>query len=122
MKIRGERRRPRQVAGLIQDHLSRLFIQEVQPLFSSLITVTRVEMTADLLTARVFLTVLGPDDPAAVLAALGKKKNHVRRSVAAAINLKYNPELFFELDRAPEWDSRLDQLIKQVKTDEQGSD
>jgi ribosome-binding factor A len=122
LKIREERRRPRQVAGLIQDHLSRFFIQEVQPLFSSLITVTRVEMTVDLMSARVFLTVLGPDDPAAVLAALAKKKNHVRRSVATAINLKYNPELFFELDRAAEWDSRLDQLIKQAKTDEQGSD
>ena len=122
MNIREERRRPRRVAGLIQDHLSRLFIQEVQPLFSSLITVTRVEMTADLLSARVFLTVLGPDDPAAVLAALEKKKNHVRRSVAAAINLKYNPQLFFELDQTPEWSSRLDQLIKQVKSDEQGSD
>jgi ribosome-binding factor A len=112
MRAKEERRRPKRVAGLIHHHLSQCLIREVQPLFSSLITVTRVEMTADLLTARVFLTILGPDDPATVLEVLNKKKNALRRSVASAVNLKYNPELIFELDLTPEWESRLNRLIK----------
>ncbi|MCJ7611220.1 MAG: 30S ribosome-binding factor RbfA [Candidatus Aminicenantes bacterium] len=122
MKTKEERRRPKRVSGLIHHHISQCLIQEVQPLFSSLVTVIRVEMTADLLTARVFLTVLGPDDPTAVLEVLDKKKSYLRRSVASAVNLKYNPELFFELDLTPEWESRLNRLIKQTKTDEQGTD
>ena len=122
MRAKEERRRPKRVAELIHHHLSPCLIREVQPLFSSLITVTRVEMTADLLTARVYLTVLGPDNPEAVLAVLDKKSHFLRRSVASAINLKYNPELFFELDRTPEWESRLNRLIKKAKADEQGTD
>jgi ribosome-binding factor A len=122
MRAKEERRRPKRVAELIHHHLSKCLIHEVQPLFSSLITITRVEMTADLLTARVFLTVLGPDDPMGVVEALNKKKGHLRRSVASAVNLKYNPQLIFERDLTPEWESRLNRLMEQTKTDEQGTD
>lgn len=122
MRAKEERRRPKRVAELIHHHLSQCLIREVQPHYSSLITITRVEMTADLLTARIYLTVLGPDDPAAVLEVMTKKKNSLRRSVASAVNLKYNPQLFFELDPTPEWESRLNRLIKQAKADEQGTD
>ncbi|MBN2198760.1 MAG: 30S ribosome-binding factor RbfA [Candidatus Aminicenantes bacterium] len=115
-------RRPKRVSGLLRNHLGQILIREVQPLFSSLITVTRVAMTPDLLTARVFLTVLGPDDPHRVLQAVEDRAPQLRQSVASAVNLKYNPQLVFELDPEPEWQLRLDDLIPRTNDDDQESD
>ena len=55
--------RTRRVAELVQAELSRLLITEFQDAASGLLTVTRVEMTPDLLTARVFLSVFGTAGP-----------------------------------------------------------
>ncbi len=115
-------RRPRRVAELLREHLGRVLIRDIQPRFASLVTVTRVEMTPDLLTARVFLSVLGPDDPHLVFQALEEAKPDLRRSIARSVNLKYNPALLFELDPNPEWESKLDSLIQRTKTDDQEAD
>ena len=112
-------RRPKRVAGLIQDTMSRVFIQEVQPLFQGLITVTRVEMPPDLKSAKVYLTVLGADEPARILETIRQKSRHYRKILASTVNLKYNPELFFFLDPVPEYESRIDDLIARLKKNDE---
>ncbi len=110
-----EGRRQKRVSNLIQDELSRVFIQEVQPLFDCIITVTRVEMPADLKTATVFFTVMGQADKDRVAESLGQRAGHFRKILASTVNLKYNPELFFVLDPVPEYESRIDELIALTK-------
>jgi len=107
--------RTRRVAELIQAELSRLLIAEFQDADSGLLTVTRVEMTPDLLTARVFISVFGPGDPAELLGRLEKGKGYIRRTLASRIELKYNPQLFFALDPGPGHQERIDRLIEETK-------
>lgn len=108
-------RRPKRVAGLIQEEMSRLLIREVQPHFDGLVTVTRVEMPADLRSATVFLTVMGSADAELVLNSVRQRIGHFRKSIASAVNLKYNPELFFVLDPVPAYESRIDELLTRTK-------
>lgn len=108
-------RRPQRVAGLIQAELSRLFIREFQDLGAGLLAVTRVEMAADLRTARVFVSVFAGGDAAAALARLEHRKGHIRRVLASRVNLRYNPELIFALDPVPEYEDRLDALVEKSK-------
>lgn len=107
--------RARRVAELIRGELSLLLLTEFQEPGSGLLTVTRVEMTPDLMTARVFLSVYGGGDPAAVLGRLERGRGALRRALASRIKLKYNPELFFALDPGPEHQDRIDQLIEETK-------
>jgi ribosome-binding factor A len=107
--------RTRRVAELIRSELSRLLITEFQDPASGLLTVTRVEMTPDLLTARVFLSVFGAADPAALLDRLERSRGALRRALASRVKLKYNPELFFALDPGPEHQDRIDRLIEETK-------
>ncbi len=107
--------RPRRVAELVQAELSRLLIGEFQDPSSGLLTVTRVEMTPDLHSARVYLSVFGTADPRDLLARIEKSKGHIRRTLASRIKLKYNPELFFALDPGPEHQERIDRLIEETK-------
>ena len=107
--------RTRRVAELIRTELSRLLIAEVQDPALGLLTLTRVEMTPDLLTARVFLSVFGAEDPAALLALIERSRGALRRALASRVKLKYNPELFFALDPGPEHQDRIDRLIEETK-------
>jgi len=107
--------RPRRVAELVQAELSRLLITEFQDPSSGLLTVTRVEMTPDLHSARVYFSVFGTADPQDLLARIEKGKGRIRRTLASRVRLKYNPELFFALDPGPEHQERIDRLIEETK-------
>jgi ribosome-binding factor A len=108
-------RRPKRIASLLTEALGRIFIEDVQGGVPGLVTVTRVEMSADLMTARVVLSVFGAPDPAAILELLEMRKGHIRKTLASRINLRYNPQLIFELDPSPEYEERLDRLLESTK-------
>jgi ribosome-binding factor A len=107
--------RTRRVAELVRTELSRLLITEFQDPAAGLLTVTRVEMTPDLLTARVYLSVFGAEDPGAQLERIERSKGAIRRVLASRVKLKYNPELIFALDPGPDHQDRIDKLIEEAK-------
>jgi ribosome-binding factor A len=107
--------RTRRVAELVRSELSRLLLTEFQDPSSGLLTVTRVVMTPDLLTARIYLSVFGGQDPGALLDRIERTKGALRKALASRVRLKYNPELFFALDTGPEHQDRIDKLIEETK-------
>jgi ribosome-binding factor A len=111
-------RRQKRVASLIKEEVSCLLIEEIQSSFSSLITVTRVEMTADLKTAHIYLSIYGTDKEEAILELLDKKKGFLRKSIASKVKLKYNPMLIFSRDLSTEYQSRIDRLLDEMKENE----
>jgi len=113
-----ENRRSKRVGSLIQEELSRFLIEDVQGQVPGLITVTRVEMTDDLMTARVHLSVFGKGDKQALLALLEERRWHIRRILASRIHLKYNPQLIFSLDQVLEDEKKLDRLFEMAKRHE----
>ncbi len=110
--------RTRRVAELVKGELGRLLITEFQDSGSGFLAVTRVEMTSDLQTARIYLSVFGAD-PEGVLIRLQKARKNIRRSLASRLNLKYNPQLLFALDPIPGHEERIDRLIASTKKREQ---
>jgi ribosome-binding factor A len=107
--------RPRRVAELVQAEISRILIREFQDPGTGLLTVTRVEMTPDLLSARVYLSVFGAGDAGALLDRIDRNKPRIRRALASRVKLKYNPELVFALDPGPDHQARIDRLIEESK-------
>jgi ribosome-binding factor A len=107
--------RTRRVAELIQEELGRLMIREFQDQETGLVTVTRVEVTPDLLNAHVFFSVFGPGDPQAFLDRLERQKGRIRKALASGVKLKYNPALFFSLDPGPEYADKIDRLIERTR-------
>jgi len=107
--------RPRRVAELIQGELGRLLVREFQEPGSGFVTVTGVEVTPDLLQAHVHISVFGTDDPEAFLERLEANKGYIRKTLASRVKLKYNPALFFSLDRGLDHADRIDELIERTK-------
>ena len=111
-------RRQKKVASLIKKELSRLLIEGIQDSSSGLITITRVEMTADLKTAHIYLSFFGSEQQEAILELLQNKKGYLRKSIASKVKLKYNPMLIFSFDQNPEYEKKIDKLLEDIKKNE----
>jgi len=107
--------RVKRVASLIKEALGRILVREFQDSSTGLITVTRVEMTADLMTAHVYLSFLGDVPEEQALGLIEARKGYLRKSIASEVKLKYNPELVFSRDPASEFERRLDSLMERLK-------
>lgn len=112
-------RRQRQVSELIHRELSLLLLMNVRDPRLSGVTITGVDVTRDLVLARVHFTVLGDgDEGQAAQAALDHAAGYLRTQLAARVELRLAPELVFRLDRSAEYASRIDQLLDGLEGEE----
>jgi len=112
-----ESRRQKKVASLIQDALSFPVAEIIPDSTSNLVTITRVEMSPDLRSAHVYLSVLDQEQGPHILDLLEKKKGILRKAVASKTILKYNPTLFFSLDPFSAYEENIDKILKRIKNE-----
>jgi ribosome-binding factor A len=107
--------RASRLADQIQRDLAQLIRLEVKDPRVSLVTVTAVEVSADLAHARVFVTTLadaiGPED---TVRALQHAAGFLRSRLSHSLKLRQVPELRFVYDESVERGLHLSQLIDQA--------
>jgi len=113
-----ETRRQQKIASLLREALSHILPAESRTFSSSLITVTRVEVQGDLRSARVLLSVFGPAIPEEVLSHLTRRTKAIRHRLASAVELKYNPELFFAIDSSIDAVERIERILAETTHDD----
>ncbi len=75
------------------------------------ITVTVVDVSPDLRNALAFIVPLGGVNAEIILAAMRRAAPFFRARLAKMIDLRFTPELRFELDRSFDHASRIDKLL-----------
>ncbi|MCX7843556.1 MAG: 30S ribosome-binding factor RbfA [Clostridia bacterium] len=90
------------------------------PRLPGMVSVTGVNVTKDLRYAKVYISVLGTqEDKKNALSALKSAAGFIRREVGHRIQLRYTPEMQFELDNSIEHGIYMSKLINEtVKNDE----
>lgn len=83
-----------------------------------LISVTRVETTGDLRYAKVWLSVLGELNEKEFKRGLKSCGSWLRRELGASLNLRYTPELVFELDHSMEYGAKISRMIEEIEESE----
>lgn len=109
-------RRQKQVGQAIRREMSDLLRRHVSdPRIQGIISVTEVEITADLMQAKVFISVLGTEEQKAeVFAGLDSASDYLRRELGARLRLRFVPRLVFLKDDSLERAEHLLQLIDQT--------
>ena len=83
----------------IQKEISQLIRTLKDPrVQDAMISITAVETTGDLRYAKVFVSVLQKDRSRDVLKGLKSAGGFLRREIGRTLQLRYTPELVFELD------------------------
>jgi ribosome-binding factor A len=110
------------VGELIRHALSELLTRgEVHDpvLEAHLVTIPEVRMTADLRLATIYVMPLGGRDQNEVVAALDRNKRFLRGEIAKRINLKFAPDIRFQIDARFDEAERIEKLLRtpQVRRD-----
>jgi ribosome-binding factor A len=112
--------RPDRVGDQIRQELSELLSRgEVHDPGIGFITLTRVQVTADLQLARVFYTTMGDEKARKDTArALQRATPFFRRHVGARLQLRRVPELEFRFDESVAHQDRIEQILRDLHEEE----
>jgi ribosome-binding factor A len=107
--------RPDRVADQIRAEISVMLAREVHDPGIGFITVTRVEMSPDLLLARVYYTTIGSDsERRATVKALQRAIPFLKYQIGKRLRLRRVPVLEFFFDKSVEHQARVEQLIQEI--------
>ena len=103
----------------VRRELDKLIREDLRdPRFSGTLSITHADVTRDLRYCKVYVSVLEPEKRKGVMDALKSAAGFLRRELGHRVDLRYTPELIFELDTNMEYASRMTKLIDEaVKRD-----
>ncbi len=111
----------------IQRVLSELLRRIKDPrVHQGMLSVTRVETTGDLRYAKIWLSILGDVDEKQFKKGLKSSAGWLRHELGQVLDLRYTPELIFELDRSMEYGAHISKLLSDLevtgKSEEENDD
>lgn len=103
----------KEISSIIQNEIN-------DPRLPKFVSIMAVSVTRDLKYAKVFISVYGNDEEKAnAKSALKSAAGFIRREVGRRIQMRYIPELHFELDTSIEHGAHISKLIHDtIKHDE----
>jgi ribosome-binding factor A len=103
------------VNALLQRELATVISEELTDPRIAFTTVTSVETTSDLKTARVFVSVLGGDDAVATtMQALNEARPYIRHEMGERTDLRFVPDIEFVSDTSAARAARISKLLREA--------
>ena len=110
--------RAERVSGLIQETLSDLLNKRIHDPRLHMATITRVKMSADLKSARIYYAIYGGEEKSTDAAkGFESARGFIKRILAPKLGLRYMPDLKFFFDESFDYGSHIDQLLEKITTD-----
>ncbi len=85
-----------------------------------MISVTRVETTGDLRYCKVWLSVMGLENEKEFRRGIKSAGPWLRRELGSVLNLRYTPELVFELDHSIEYGAHINEVLNSLDIRQDG--
>ena len=111
--------RMERVQELMKQEISKIILEDVKDPRIGFVTVTRVHVTNDLRSARVFVSLMGSDEQMAdCWRGLNRSLGFIRREVGRRVRLRYTPELSLEIDDTMAYSAHIQELLLRVQREE----
>ena len=118
-------RRPKRIASLIRDTIGQILLSKlsdprIDPTRTSIV---RVEVPEDLLTAKVYVSVIGEQaDQRKTLRALRHAAGHIQELMMREITLRHTPALDFQIDTRFKKTMKTLEIIQKVSEELRATD
>ena len=112
-----EKKRQKQVAGVINEELSDIFHRlGLNMLDGGMVSISSVKITPDLLEARIYVSLFQVKDPVATMKKIEERAWEIKRELAARIKhqVRRIPELTFFVDDTLDQVFKMEELFKQI--------
>ena len=95
--------------------ISKIISQDLKnPNITGIISVTKVKTSSDLKSAKVYISLLNCKSKKNTIQGLNNAVGYIRSELAKRVNLRYTPELKFEIDESMEYGARIDSILKEI--------
>ena len=84
------------------------------PNITGMISVTKVKTSPDLKFARVYISILNSKSKKNTLEGLKNASGFIRSEIARNVNLRYTPELVFEIDDTMEYGAKIENILSEI--------
>jgi ribosome-binding factor A len=113
-------RRTDRINEQLREELSMVLARQVKdPRLNAVISITRVESSNDLRSARVYISVMGnKETKQEALEGLQSAASFLRREIRDRINMKHTPFMTYLLDDSLEEASHVLNIMDRIRTDE----
>lgn len=111
-----ENKRIKRLNSLLKEVLAEVIIKEVKdPRMAPLITVTDVDISKDLRTAKVLVSIIGSEKQRRdSLEALESAAGYIAITASKKVVMRYFPALTFKLDTSVDQQIRIDALLDKI--------
>jgi len=116
MERRSQKHHRERLSEALREEIETILEGELADPRIGLASVSGVRMAEDGRSAHVQVAVTGDDAEAdRTLQGLNAAKNFVRHELAERLHLRRAPELFFDIDRSAQLESRVEELLARAK-------
>ena len=116
MERRSQKHHRERLSEAVREEIETILEGELSDPRIGLVNVSGVIMAEDSRSARILVNVQGDNEEAArTMEGLEAAKGFVRRELADRLRLRKPPELFFQLDRSQQLESRVEELLERAK-------
>ena len=107
------------IASEIMREAERIIREDVSdPRTQCMFSITHVDVTRDLRYAKIYVSIYEEDKREPMMKALKSAAGFIRHNLGRRVQLRYTPELLFELDTTIEYGVHIANLINQVRKTE----
>lgn len=109
--------RSERIAEEIRKEVATMLFGEIHDPRIGFVTITKVQVSKDLRHAKVYYSIIGSDEEKEkTMAGLQSSSGYMRREIGKRLKLRYFPELTFKFDDSLEYASRIEKIIKEIKS------
>ena len=110
--------RVRKVELQVKDEVSKIIVTRIKDPRVGFVTVTAVEMTADLKSAQIFVSVMGAQSQKTeTISSLNDASKYIRAELNQRLKLRYSPSITFRLDDTIDRAMRIGQILDNLNKD-----
>lgn len=111
--------RSEKVQELIKQEVSQIVLRELKDPRIGFVTVTQVDITGDLRSAKIYVSLMGSEEQIKdCWIALQSSLGYIRREIGKRIRLRCTPELSFQLDKSLDYSVHIQELLAKIKENE----
>jgi len=99
----------------IKREISQILQSELQDPRFEFVSITRVDVSRDLQTARVYFSTLGDQNRVDnILSGLQNARGLIRRELGRRVKIRFTPELMFHYDHSIEFGAKLEETLQEL--------
>lgn len=108
-------KRSQRIRDLLREEVADIITYKLKDPRIGFITVTGVDVTNDLKIARVYVSILNPEEKETTIEVLNAARSFIRSELSKRLRMKFIPTIEFRLDTSIEYGSRIEKLLKEIK-------